>query len=326
MRSVILVSTGDNKQLQELADKLQLAVEASRMGVWEFDGATGRVLWDDRMLEIYGITDGLNERPDDFWESHIHPEDLEATRAYSDECYARNADFNRDYRIIRDDGTVRHIRSLARNVTTPDKSFKLIGVNIDVTEDYLRAEALETAQRQLKHEARHDALTGLGNRRRLDEMKSALFNRLSDTDTYSVMHLDLDHFKQVNDTLGHLAGDHVLQQLAQVLVRAIGTSGTSFRVGGDEFVVLFEMAPSEQTMMGLCDALIEEFSAPMSYAGEDCTVGVSIGYAFGHGRPNNPSDVFVNADAALYDAKNAGRSSYRAYLSENAPQVSCVTG
>ncbi len=325
MRSTIPNSTADKKQLRELAGKLQLAVAASRMGVWEFDERTGSVHWDDRMLEIYGITDGLNERPGHVWEAHIHPDDLEATRAYSEECYANNADFNHDYRIVRDDGAVRHIRSLARSVDTPDKSFKLIGVNIDVTEDYLRAEALETAQRELEFEARQDVLTGLGNRRRLDERTLALFERLSDEDRYCVMHLDLDHFKQVNDTLGHLAGDHVLQSLAMILVCVVGTLGTCFRVGGDEFAVLFEEAPDEDVIVGLCDVLIEQFATPLTFKGEDCSVGVSIGYAFGVGRPQNPSDVFMNADAALYAAKYAGRSSYKGYSTGVAAPINCVT-
>lgn len=318
-------SPSDNEELLELASKLQMAVEASRMGVWEFDEQSGRVHWDDRMLEIYGISDGLNHRPDDFWESHIHPEDLEQTRAYADQCTANGAHFKRDYRIVREDGDVRHIRSLARSVAAPAGMIKLIGVNIDVTEDYQRAEALEMAQRQLKHEARHDALTGLGNRRRLDEMTLALFNRLTEADRYCVMHLDLDHFKQVNDTLGHLAGDYVLKTLANTLVRVVGGLGTSFRVGGDEFAVLFEDAPFEDTIVSLCDVLIEEFAAPLTYAGEDCSVGVSIGYAFGQGQPRNPSDVFVNADAALYAAKYAGRSSYRAYSADVSAQLECVT-
>ena len=70
----------DSEKLQELAGKLQMALEASRMGVWEFDAKTGRVHWDDRMLVIYGIERGHNEQADDFWESHIHLDDLEATR------------------------------------------------------------------------------------------------------------------------------------------------------------------------------------------------------------------------------------------------------
>lgn len=310
--------------LSAIAEKLQLAFEASQMGVWEFNEATGRVHWDDRMLEIYGIEDGRNERPDDFWESHLHPDDLEATKAYAEKCKVENTDFRRDYRIVREDGGVRHVRSLARSVDTDGDQNRLIGVNIDVTKDYLRAEELLKAQQQLKYDARHDALTGLGNRRRLDEMTLALFNRLGAADRYCVMHIDLDHFKQVNDTLGHTAGDHVLAAIAAVLIRVIGRSGTSFRIGGDEFAVLFEAAPPERVINDLCETLVDQCAAPRQYAGEDCTISVSIGYAVGEGPPRNPSEVFLNADAALYAVKHAGRSGYKAYAPELGP-VSVIT-
>lgn len=106
------------RDVSEVAEKLQLAFEASRRGVWEFDAAIGRVHWDDRMLEIYGIDDGQNERPGDFWEYHVHPDDIEATKAYAETCEVENTDVRRDYRIVREDGRVRHIRSLARSVVT----------------------------------------------------------------------------------------------------------------------------------------------------------------------------------------------------------------
>lgn len=311
---------GDNRtyddnalDLLELASKLRLAVEASQMGVWEFDARSGQVHWDDRMLEIYGIEDGQNVRPDDFWESHLHPDDLDATVAYAERCTTLKKDFRRDYRIVREDGGIRHIRSLARNVSAPGRGARLIGVNIDVTKDYLRAEELQKAQHQLRYDVRHDALTGLGNRRHLDEMTDALFARLTPRDRYCVMHLDLDHFKQINDTLGHFAGDHVLSSLAAGLMRVIGRRGAPFRVGGDEFVVLFEVAPEEAIIMALCEDLVSSFSAPLSYGGQNCSVSVSIGYAFGDGPPAHASEVFVKADAALYAAKSAGRGCFRAF-------------
>ncbi|PWJ22032.1 putative bifunctional diguanylate cyclase/phosphodiesterase [Jannaschia seohaensis] len=303
----------DGVDLARLAEKLQLAFKASRMGVWEYDAQRKAVHWDDRMLEIYGITDGCNHRPDDFWETHIHPDDLEGTLAYAEECKRTQSDFIRDYRIIRADGAVRHIRSLARSVVEPDGGEKLIGVNIDVTEDYRRAEELCAAQQKLKHEALHDALTGLGNRRRLDEVTQAAFERLGKTDRYCVMHLDLDHFKAVNDTMGHLAGDFVLSTVSGILRDALGDLGTAFRVGGDEFAVFFEVAPPEARVATLADRLIADICQPMDYGGTPISVGVSIGFAFGVGPPDNPSDVFIDADAALYAAKRRGRSCHVVY-------------
>jgi diguanylate cyclase (GGDEF)-like protein/PAS domain S-box-containing protein len=299
--------------LRELTNTLQLAIAASGMGIWEFDPATSQVHWDDRMLEIYGIADGKNLRHENLWETYIHPDDLSGTVAYSEECKRQKTDFNRDYRIVRPNGEVRHIRSLARNVAAPNTHGKLIGVNIDVSDDYFRTQELELARNQLEHDSRHDALTGLGNRRKSNEETQALFRVIGPDDCYAVLQLDLDHFKRVNDMLGHAAGDYVLRRVAKILKTVIGDLGTAFRTGGDEFTILLKSAPPEKVLKKVCEEIIKGIGTPATFEGEDCTVGVSIGYATGKGVPKKPSQTFIKADNALYAAKHAGRSTYLRY-------------
>lgn len=134
------------ESINRLAEKLKLAVEASGMGIWEFNPATNNIHWDDRMLEIYGITDGENERSGNIWETYLHEGDYDETVAYAEECKRLNRDFKRDYRIVTPDGSTRYVRSMARAVSTPSSETKLIGVNIDITEDYQRAQELELAR------------------------------------------------------------------------------------------------------------------------------------------------------------------------------------
>ncbi|PTX54778.1 PAS domain S-box-containing protein/diguanylate cyclase (GGDEF)-like protein [Litoreibacter ponti] len=295
---------------------LKLAVEASGMGIWEYTPDTGQVHWDDRLLEIYGRAGEPNMRSEDLWETYIHPDDLEATLAYANECRRTNSDFCRDFRIIRPDGEVRHVRSVARFVPAPKGAGKLIGVNIDVTEDYARTEELERAQRQLEYDSRHDALTGLANRRKFDEVSTAHFDAMARTDRSAVMHLDLDLFKQINDTLGHGFGDAVLETTAQRLVKIIGERGIVSRAGGDEFVILLFDAPGRAELESLCETLISRCQQPVHHDGQNCTVGVSIGVAITLGPPRNPSKLFANADAALYTAKEQGRSRFRFFDAE----------
>ncbi len=297
----------------QLAGKLTLAVEASGMGIWEFDPETRMVHWDDRMLEIYGITDGHNHRAGVNWEDHLHPDDYDETIAYARECERNGTDFKRDFRILRPNGTVCYIRSLSRTVPVPNAASKLIGVNIDVTEDYRRAQELELARQKLEHDALHDKLTGLGNRRGFERASAAFFNRVTEESRYAAMHLDLDYFKAVNDTLGHSAGDFVLSAVGDILYDVIGDLGQPFRVGGDEFAVLFEEAPEERELNALCERLIEAISAPLEFEGEPCSIGASIGYSIGSGPPKSQTSVFAEADTALYAAKRAGRQCYRAY-------------
>jgi len=298
----------------ELANKLQLAIEVAGMGVWEFDSATSRVHWNDQQLKIYGLTDQKNNLPQNVWETLLHPEDLEANVAKADRAMHENGEFRSDFRIIRPDGEIRYVRSAARHVAVSGSSGKMLGVNVDVTKDYRRAEELERARQRLEHDSRHDALTGLANRRLLDEFTKDLLRRLGPTDEFAVLHIDLDHFKQVNDTLGHAAGDQVLIRVADKLKSLVGDTGLVCRNGGDEFVVLLERFGDEKSLRKLCEEMIRSVGEPVVMKGGIRNVGLSIGCVIASGDLTDPSDAFINADVALYAAKSDGRSCYKVFV------------
>lgn len=304
--------------MAQLAEKLRLAIDASEIGIWEFDPNTGTVFWDDTMLEMYGLTDGDNERSGELWETYLHPDDLADTLAYSDHCQKNGLDFRRDYRVIHSNGDVRHIRSRASQVEVPGRLPKLIGANIDVTEDYVRTKELVHAKAQLLHDSRHDALTGLANRRLLDETANAYFENVGPDQSYGALQLDLDHFKKVNDTLGHAAGDAVLISVAQTLRSIIAQDGLVCRMGGDEFSVFFETAPNRAALEHICSAIIDAVREPIRFDQTTCKIGVSIGGAVGRGTPAKNGSIFSRADAALYAAKSAGRNCYRVSSSKDA--------
>ena len=296
---------------QHLSRKLELAVEASGIGIWEYDSDTEQVFWDDRMLEIYGITDGNNLRNHNFWQKHLHPEDREELLAYSEACQRLGKDFNRDYRIQRPDGGTRYVRSIARFVKTTETKGRLVGVNIDVTEDYDHAAQLEAAKEQLEYDSRHDALTGLANRRMLDETVDQLFETQPEKAQFAVIHLDLDRFKQINDSLGHAAGDAVLAHVAQNLRRIVDPNYLVSRVGGDEFVIFIPNPPSDETLGTLAQTIIDVAKQPYIFDENLCVFGISAGIAISEGKTNDRSATFINADMALYAAKEAGRGQYR---------------
>lgn len=301
------------KELTDLVEKLQLAVEASGMGIWEYREIDNSVHWDDRMLEIYGIKDGKNDRADDFWEKHIHPDDVSNMVAYADECRRKNKDFKHDYRIIRDDGSTKNIRSLARVVSEANQPTKLIGVNIDVTEDYEKANLLEQARKHSQHEAYHDALTSLKNRRSFIELKDEAQASLKKGETFSLVVLDLDRFKSINDTLGHLAGDHVLCKVAKAIKKEADTKTTVFRLGGDEFALFVRTVRREDDIVQLCRRLLASINRPILIEGREIFVGTSIGYAIGSNPSDDVNDIFSKADAALYTAKRNGRNTFHAH-------------
>jgi diguanylate cyclase (GGDEF)-like protein len=172
---------------------------------------------------------------------------------------------------------------------------------------------LELARADAHHRALHDPLTGLANRagfqERLTQAVAALGRGQS---PIALLALDLDKFKQVNDTLGHESGDQLLQQVAQRLQPLVRETDTIARLGGDEFAILQSDIKSNRDCEALADRIIAKVSEPYSLMGAQAKIGVSIGIAVGR-ETRDGTDLTARADYALYEAKDAGRNCYRVF-------------
>lgn len=171
-----------------------------------------------------------------------------------------------------------------------------------------------TEQRQnearIHHLARHDALTDLANRIEFLEQMARTEAGLQRGDMAAVLYIDLDHFKAVNDTLGHAVGDEVIKQAA---VRLWGTTRESdllARLGGDEFALLLQPIDSADAAARVADRIIKAMGAPMNIKGQQIEIGASVGIAVGPGDGMDTDTLVKNADLALYKAKSEGRSTY----------------
>lgn len=164
---------------------------------------------------------------------------------------------------------------------------------------------LEGAMIAAEEQAVTDTLTGLKNRRALDHIAGRLVERGRD---FAVMVVDLDYFKAVNDTLGHAAGDHVLRQVARILVDATREGDTAARVGGDEFVLVFPGLSDRARLAAIARRLIARLSSPIPFEGRTCRISASIGIArsAAYEQPD-AARMLADADAALYDSKREGR-------------------
>ncbi|CDZ65605.1 PAS domain S-box/diguanylate cyclase (GGDEF) domain-containing protein [Neorhizobium galegae bv. orientalis] len=313
------------QDLEELSTKLDLALDSYNCGIWESNPATRVDTWDARMCQLHGIpfTNGF-VRADD-WIELIHPDDRELAKLSS---YHFTENFRPDPLVVRvpqPDGSIRYIRSIGKMHKTRDGSKKVVGIAFDVTQDAIltrelkaakdEADAknaeLELAKSRIEHNSLHDPLTLLANRRKLD-MELDRLSRSSHTERqkFSILHLDLDRFKQINDTLGHAAGDAMLVHASRILSRNVRGSDTVARIGGDEFVILATGNSSAEEIGQLAQRIIAEFHQPIDFEGFACRCGVSIGIAQASGMNVDARRTLVNADIALYRAKGMGRNRY----------------
>jgi diguanylate cyclase (GGDEF)-like protein len=181
---------------------------------------------------------------------------------------------------------------------------------------------LVAARQSLTHAANHDALTGLLNRRAIYEHMSGVSNTRCGGDIpRCVMKIDLDHFKAINDSLGHKAGDEVLRRVAAIIEAETRAGDAVGRIGGDEFVVMVDNPPSGAALQATARRIIDRISHPLRIDGLECRVGASVGYTLATSHSATPDQLLIEADLALYEAKRAGRSQARAYSSEMLAEI-----
>ncbi len=166
---------------------------------------------------------------------------------------------------------------------------------------------IEKARREAEHAAITDKLTGLHNRRAMDDHLSRLTQQTAQP--FGLMNLDLDYFKTVNDTLGHAAGDHVLEEVARILKEEVRTDDMVARVGGDEFMMVFDDCTDVELLRQIAARIIRKLEQPMEWQGQQCRISGSIGITMSsYYSELLPDKMVSDVDSALYEAKRAGRA------------------
>lgn len=309
------------EQLQKLSQRLELALDTSQIGVWEMDIETRALVWDDRMHELYGIPADTADHAE-IWSRRLHPDDAARAQKEFEDCVASRGHYHSEFRVQTDDGRDRYVRAIGAVYEDTSGRLKIVGVNWDVSrdfalnEDLMRAKdlaearnrQLEAAKARIEHNALHDSLTALPNRRYLDRALENCPN-VGMTNSLALLHIDLDRFKHINDTLGHAAGDAMLIHASNILRESAGKDCFVARIGGDEFVVLCVNASLDE-LAALAEEIITLMRQPVAYQGHECRFGVSIGIAAEIAPNIEPKRLLINADIALYRAKRRGRNRF----------------
>jgi diguanylate cyclase (GGDEF)-like protein len=195
---------------------------------------------------------------------------------------------------------------------------RILSISRDIT-------STRKAADQLRWTSEHDALTDLPNRRSFQShLQAAIIRGMESGGSVGLLLIDLDHFKHINDSLGHAAGDHLLKTFGQQLKSSVRGSDLIARLGGDEFAVILEGVKSQNDLLRLGESILARLSAPITYDGRVISAGASIGGALFPNDAVSANDLFKCADSALYALKGSGRGGTRMfqnYMREEAQKI-----
>ena len=201
--------------------------------------------------------------------------------------------------------------SIAPQYDADGRPHRFVAISSDITERRQTRDEIHKAKATIEFQAFHDPLTGLPNRRALDAEIDKI--KASGELGRVLIRIDLDHFKNVNDTLGHAAGDHVLRVVSLALRDMTRKSDMAARVGGDEFVILMGPEASHSDGTLLAERILEEFQKEILFEGKVCRIGASFGVASTRKGMLGAEELLLSADSALYNAKEQGRNKVVSY-------------
>ena len=314
-RGTVLRLAQENSALAQSVSLLELAESLAGVGRWRFDVRSGSHQWSPELCMLMGIHPP--RQPDEALLRAVLGPDCGGLSATLARHKSDRDPFLVEFEIVRPDGEHRLLRARARNeFAGGGEAAQVFMVARDVTEEYEQARRLKAEQemalataRRAQELANTDPLTGLANRRyAMSEIDRAIMLARKHRTPLSLVVFDLDHFKSINDTHGHVAGDRILTKVARLAQLLVPEGGMAARFGGEEFVILLPGADT-QAACEFAERLrwtIESGSAVEEVPG----VTASIGYA-GFEAIDTSLTLFARADAALYEAKTSGRNQIR---------------
>lgn len=285
-----------------------LVLESAAEGVWQYDIISNVFTISPRFIK----TLGYNEKEITTIGSIIeitHPDDKEAAlMKFNEHILGRTEKFDSEYRLVCKDGSYKWVRATGKVLLNlKGEPYLMAGSFLDLTK-------LKEQQFKLEHMAYHDILTDLPNRSLfLMELEKSLKETDNKGMKLAVIFIDLDNFKDVNDTLGHSAGDLLLQALADRLKEQIRKQDVLTRLGGDEFALMIQDIDSEDEVYEFCLRIKDKILEPFEFNGYRFNISPSIGISMYPGNAENGEELLKNADTAMYRSKNLGKNTIQFY-------------
>jgi len=304
--------------LSQQKEQLELAQTNAHVGSWELDMKTKKLTWSDETYRIFGykpnsVTPTLKLFYKQIPKRFIHkifyslPKVLKSGQAQEVEHPLMLP--NGDKRFVRSRGDLSY--------DDKGKAKAFFGTVLDITLYHETLQELGEQKEKLFFQANHDTLTGMPNRSLfLDRLRHALSRREAKGKHTAVLFLDLDHFKEINDTMGHFVGDKVLIEVSKRLADVLRQDDTIARLGGDEFTIILEQIVNPFEVGEVAQKLIASLSEPIVVNEQMYYVTVSIGIAIAPDDASKAEDLLKYADSAMYKAKENGRNTYEYYTSD----------
>jgi diguanylate cyclase (GGDEF)-like protein/PAS domain S-box-containing protein len=304
--------------LRESEERYALAVRAANDGLWDWNLTKGVIYYSPRWKQMLGYADDeISDNPNE-WFSRVHPDDLTQLKTnISAHIKGLSAHFECEYRVQHSNGSYRWMLSRGMAVMGANKTaLRLAGSQTDIT---LRKQAED----KLLHDAMHDSLTELPNRALfIDRLNHVIERSKRDSrHIYAVIFLDLDRFKDVNDSLGHLIGDQLLIATAKLLQSILRPMDTVARLGGDEFVILLEDIRDVSDVTRVADRIQRKLMAATLLPNHTIFMSASMGIVLSTTGYDRPEDILRDADTAMYRAKENGRSRFEIFDSAMRDQI-----
>jgi diguanylate cyclase (GGDEF)-like protein len=290
-----------SRALSILNKRLELALSASHVGVWEYDLNSKTMIWDKAMFSLYEISSSELQIDSNEWEKRIHPQDRDDVLNKLYDAVNTNSKFDTSFRLLLPDNKVKVIRVLADVIKQEHGNVKVIGVNWEITD-------IKNKEAQLEYLANYDSLSHLKNRFSFNEYFNKIISHASNNNLqFALMLVDIDNFKQINDTYGHKFGDEYISEFSEVLASICRNRDIVFRLGGDEFAIITDYFSDSSIPADIADRIVETMNEPIIVGDYEFkeTVGIGIGVFPYAGVTTD--ELMTNADLALYKSKEEGK-------------------